>query len=451
MARRYIGANATPATATEFAEAIYDGTHGVSPQAQAEFRDRYMAKMAADGSLDAQIRDQTQMVLAEFLKGTGGGRPSLPLAGPGRSARVAAMYNKAAPGASVDDVFRTPHELFSSVSWRSAHDPAAQRRLAKAMEIQNSFGSEVPADGGFLVPETMRSDLLQISLESSIIRPRAQVIPMSTLRVPVPFIDDESHASSVLGGMVFYWTEESANLTETTGTFGRAVLDAKKLTGFSNVPNELLADAPAFAGFFNRVVPAGIAWYEDLAFLQGTGVGEPLGLVSCPASVSVAAESGQATKTIVWENIVKMYSRMLPQALKSAVWIANIDTFPELATMALSVGTGGGPVWIGNYAGGTGGADTPPLTILGRPVYFTEKLPTLGTTGDLCFVAPEFYLIGDRQMLQVMSSEHYRFQNDQTSFRLIERCDGRPWLSSALTPHSGSSNTLSAFVQLATR
>ena len=54
--------------------------------------------------------------------------------------------------------------------------------------------------------------------------------------------------------------------------------------------------------------------------------------------------------------------------------------------MALSVGTGGGPVWIGNYAGGQGGMDTPPVSILGRPVFFTEKLPSLGTTGDICFV-----------------------------------------------------------------
>jgi HK97 family phage major capsid protein len=115
------------------------------------------------------------------------------------------------------------------------------------------------------------------------------------------------------------------------------------------------------------------------------------------------------------------------------------------------VGTGGGPVWIGNFAGGTGGADTPPMSILGRPVYFTEKCPTLGTTGDLMFADLSFVLVGDRQAMQLSSSEHYRFANDQTSFRIIERVDSRPWLQSALTPHSNSTNTLSAFVQLATR
>ena len=153
----------------------------------------------------------------------------------------------------------------------------------------------------------------------------------------------------------------------------------------------------------------------------------------------------------MWVNIVKMYARILPTSLASAVWVCAIDTFPELATMALSVGTGGGPVWIGNFAGGQGGADTPPMTILGRPVIFTEKVPALGTTGDISFVDFSYYLVGDRQQVEVMASEHAFFQNDQTAYRLIERVDGRPWLQSPLTPHNGSSNTLSPFVQLATR
>jgi HK97 family phage major capsid protein len=215
------------------------------------------------------------------------------------------------------------------------------------------------------------------------------------------------------------------------------------------VPNELLADAPAFASFFDTIFPRAIAWFEDIAFMTGTGVGEPLGFINCPASVQVSKESAQATGTIVWENIVKMFARMLPTALGNAVWICSIDTFPELATMALSVGTGGGPVWMGNYT--NPGAATPPVTILGRPVYFTEKTPALSTTGDISFVDLSYYLIGDRQMMQSASSEQYKFQNDKTAFRVIERLDGRPWIQSAITPHNNSSNTLSPFVQLQSR
>jgi hypothetical protein len=53
-------------------------------------------------------------------------------------------------------------------------------------------------------------------------------------------------------------------------------------------------------------------------------------------------------------------------------------------------------------------------------------------------------------MMQSASSEQYKFQNDKTAFRVIERLDGRPWIQSAITPHNNGP-TLTPFVQLAQR
>jgi HK97 family phage major capsid protein len=101
------------------------------------------------------------------------------------------------------------------------------------------------------------------------------------------------------------------------------------------------------------------------------------------------------------------------------------------------------PVWMnsGSIAG------SPPVSIYGRPVYFTEKLPSLGTTGDICFIDPNFYLVGDRQTVQASASPHFAFNVDKTAYKIIERLDGRPWIQSAITPKN-SGNTLSPFVQL---
>jgi HK97 family phage major capsid protein len=420
---------------------------------------------ADKGEVDAQIRDQVneavgpevQRLLAEYLKDHPA--ETVPVA----AARLASgargvlssaergLYNQYGKGTKLDGIFDSPSECFRA-SWHHA-DRLKDRallgpKMAKAMGIMNSFGSEVPDAGGFLIPEHLRSEILQIALETAVVRPRATVIPMDSLRVPIPILDDTTHASSVFGGVTAYWTEEAAALTESQATFGRVVLDAKKLTAFANVPNELLQDAPAFAGFFDSKFPLALAWFEDVAFFGGDGAGQPTGFIGCAASVSVTKESGQAAATIVWENLVKAYARMLPTSLGNAVWVANIETFPELATMALSVGTGGGPVWMGNYT--NPGAATPPVAILGRPVYFTEKASALGTSGDINLVDLSYYLIGDRMQMESMSSPHYKFNQDMTSFRIIQRLDGQPWLQSALTPHKGSS-TLSAFVQIAAR
>jgi len=422
------------------------------------------------GEMRAEAREQMQLVLAEYLKNNGAtDAPKVNLADgpshkrtpmiaglPSATAGRKSVYNRRAPGAAADGIFEDASEFFRA-TWHHSRRLKDWNELApkveKLREVQNSYGSEVPGDGGFLIPEELRSEILQLALETATVRPRATVIPMSSARVPIPTIDDPSHTSSILGGVVGYWTEEAAGLTESQASFGRVVLDAKKLTVYAEVPNELLMDAPAFEGFFSGTFPKAITWFEDVAFLTGTGVGEPLGFINSPVAVTQAVENGQNAgngPTVVWENIVKMYSRMLPTSLGRACWIVSPDVFPQLATMALSVGTGGGPVWIGNFSGGQGGDAAPPATILGRPVLISEKVGPLGTTGDITFADMSYYLVGDRMEMQVSASEHYKFANDKTAYRVVQRVDGRPWLSTALTPKNGGP-TLSPVVQLGTR
>jgi len=423
------------------------------PKAFGEYIANYAdAVNKRDTAISDQVKDQVSATLAQWLKDNEAELLGNTSAHPGVNAKIkAAGYNNRAPGAKVDNLFDDLPDFLQS-TWHRADEflsrapgqlDARREKLGKHRDIQNSFGSVVPADGGFLIPETMRSQLLQIALESAVVRPRATVIPMESLRVPIPMVDSTSNVSSVFGGVIAYWTEESAALTESQGAFGRVVLDAKKLTAFAVAPNELVADASAFGGFIGTAFPKAIAWFEDIAFMKGTGVGEPLGFIGAgnTATVTQTAESGQGANTLVWENIVKMYSRMLPTSLGTAVWIADIQTFPQLATMALSVGTGGAPVWLNN------GVEGPPMTILGRPVIFTEKANVLGTAGDITFCDLSYYLIGDRQSMMAASSTDYRFGNDQTAYRVIERVDGRPWLQSAITPQNGGA-TLSPFVNL---
>lgn len=418
------------------------------------------ATHAKDQALGQQVREETQRVLAEFLRDNPDAlvRPNMTPADtqPKTAAEKCAAYNRRAPGAKVDELFANARggdgadlmsvaEQFLAATWHRNHSPEAAAQRDQLRQIRNAFGSSVPADGGFLIPETLRSELLRVALETAIVRPRARVIPMESLTVPFPTVDSSSNASTVYGGVAAYWTEEGALLAQSSAKFGRLKLEAKKLTAYTEVPNELFTDSLiSLAAFIGEVFPEAIAWFEDLAFMDGTGVGEPLGWFRADAAVSVAKEGGQANGTIVWENIVKMFARMLPTSLGRAVWIANLETFPELATMALSVGTGGSAIWLNN------GVEGPPMTILGRPVIFTEKAKTLGAPGDINFVDLGYYLIGDRQTIQADSSPHYKFANDQTALRFIERVDGRPWLQSAITPNKGS-NTLSPFVKIAQR
>jgi len=412
-----------------YAKAANAPTHGDIERIVDERLQQGLASFAAQTKTSIRRPDMSPATAADIkgLKQTG------------------AAYNKKAAGVALDGEFSSMEDFFGTINHRTdRREEAVAQRITK---LRNALSSNVPSDGGFLIPEEFRSELLRVALETAIVRPRARVIPMASARVALPMLDSTTNVSSVFGGVVAYWTEEAAALVDSSPTFSKVVLDAKKLTLYSDIPNELGDDsAISLEAFLAEAFPEAAAWYEDAAFLAGTGVGEPLGALhaSNPSVIAVGAEGGQTAATIVWENIVKMYSRMLPASLARAVWIISPDVFPQLATMSLSVGTGGSAIWLNN------GASGPPMTILGRPVIVSEKVGVLGTQSDISFVDFAYYLIGDRMAMTAMTSPHYKFGNDVTSYRVIERLDGRPWLQSAITPKNNGS-TLSPFVQLTTR
>jgi HK97 family phage major capsid protein len=443
-----------PAGQAELEELLADGAKVQNLMQEGQFNDvvKAYAKHVADTDIELtrQVKVETQRVLAEYLRENENTKGLELMAKGGVDAvttSARAHFQPKALGAKyrAEEYGETLAQFLIDISPKAY---MTAELAAKRETLKNAAASSgEPASGGFLVPEAFRAELLSLSLESSVVRPRARIVPMETSRVLYPYIDDTSHATNVFGGVQGYWTPESGTMTDVAASFGRLALEAWKLTAFANVPNELIADsAVSFEAFIRSTFPQALAYFADVAFLSGSGAGQPLGILTSgnAARVSVAKEAGQAADTIVWENIVKMYSRMLPQSLGNAVWVVSPDVFPELATMALSVGTGGGPVWLNNGVGG------PPATILGRPVVISEKVENLGDQGDINFIDFQYYLVGDRQAMTVASSEHYRFQNGETSFKFVERLDGRPWLQSALTPRNGGP-TLSPFVTLDAR
>lgn len=400
-----------------------------SDAAQALMKEQVDTQVAA--ILGDTVGEQMDIRMAKFsreLKRDGLTR--LPQAGSG--------HNADAPGAALDADWDRMGDFLKAISpW--AMKKGLDDRLAKA--LNEGSGDQ----GGFLVPEEFRAQLLSLSLESAIVRPRAFVIPMGAERIKIPTIRDTSHATNVHGGVQAYWVPESGTYTESEPTFSQLALTAKKLTGLTSLTNELVADAAISAeAIINRVFGDAITFFEEEAYLNGDGVAEPLGIINADALISVAKESGQAADTVVVENIDKMWSRLLPSSQANAVWIANPDVYPQLAGMSRNVGTGGSAVWMSNMVGG------PPAAINGRPLFFSEKARTVGDLGDLYLLDLSYYVIGDRQSMTMSASEHDRFRQDETVFKFTERLDARPWLETELTPRYGT-NTLSPFVALAAR
>ena len=182
------------------------------------------------------------------------------------------------------------------------------------------------------------------------------------------------------------------------------------------------------------------------ALINGTGAGQPLGVLTAPSLVSVAKETGQAAATLVTENIEKMYARFYAPNVGGLRWYHNQDVLPQLNTMTLGIGAAGVPTYLP-----PGGLSQAPYgTLVGRPLVPTEFNATLGTQGDVIAADLGQMLSISKGGVAQAVSMHVQFLTDQVALRLIMRLNAGPWESAPITPFKGTA-TQSSFVTLDTR
>ena len=324
----------------------------------------------------------------------------------------------------------------------------AYNKIIKAGDPSLEIGD--PEQGGYLVPEEFSATLLERGFTNSDFISRCTKVPMQTNQVGMPFQEDFTHTSYLHGAMMAYWKDELALKTATKPKFGKVTLKLQKLILLVYSSDELLEDSVvSMEPLLRKKAGDVFGWKIDESVIRGSGAGQPLGILGAPALVSVPIETGQPADTIVYNNILKMYSRMHPRNLKNAVWVANSNTFPQIATMTIVVGTGGAPV----YLPANGAAGAPYGTLMGKPIFFTEHASTLGDLGDIMLVDFSEYLVGQKRGagkgVQYAKSIHIQFLYDQTAFRFVMRMDGQPWWPSVFTPIRGA--TQSPYVALAER
>ena len=317
------------------------------------------------------------------------------------------------------------------------------------VRAQLGLNEGVPSEGGFLVQTDFVTELLDGLFNTGILASRVKKRNITTNAngMTINAFNETSRATgSRYGGMQTYWLHEAGTKTPSMPTFRQIELKLKKVIGLYYATDELLQDAGFLQQEVNDAFSQEMAWMVDNAIFRGTGAGQPLGITGHAGTVVVGAEAGQLAGTILYENIVNMWSRMVASSWSNAVWFINQDILPQLFTMSLAVGVGGVPVYLP-----AGGASASPYgQLMGRPVIPIEQASTLGTVGDITLADLSQYRFIDKAGVQAASSIHVAFTTDQSAFRFVYRCDGQPYRAAQLTPANGT-NTLSPFVQLATR
>jgi len=348
------------------------------------------------------------------------------------------------------DIFGSVGGYFQAV-FKSKNEPEYGEKLGKlnteVLKVVNAAGmnESTPVDGGVLVGTDVSTVLLDKSYETGKLVNRAFKLPISqnSNSISLPVIDEVSRKNgSRYGGIQMYWDGEAAQITGSKPKMGSVDLKLRNLNGLVYVTNDLLEDAAALEAWIMKKFPEEQGFKLDDAILNGTGNGMPLGITKSGALVKVPKEAGQAAKTIVALNVIKMFARFNGN-INNAVWVINNDTLPQITTMTITIGTSGALV----YMPPNGFAGAPYGTLFGIPIIPMEQCETLGTLGDIQLIDMGQYIMSDKASLKIASSMHVRFEYNETAFRFTYRADGQPERKAPLSPFKGA-DTLSAFVAL---
>lgn len=330
----------------------------------------------------------------------------------------------------------------------SASRPGGQidNRLIRNAATGLSVG--VGADGGFTLDADLIAGLDQAMRSEAQVASRIRMIPLgaNTNTLRTWGVDETSRVDgSRWGGVQAYWVAEAATATATKPKFRKVEVSLEKLLAICYATDELLQDSTALAAVIRQAYADEMAYKLDDAIINGTGVGQPLGVLSSGALVSVAKETGQPADTILHENVQKMLNRLPARYRRNAVWYINQELEPQFENMTLAIGTAGErSVYAREFS--------ERRTIGGIPVVAIEQCKKLGDKGDIILMDPTQYIGIDKGGVVGEESIHVKFLYDESVFRFIYRFNGAPYRTSAITPANATSgNTLSPFVTLDAR
>lgn len=341
--------------------------------------------------------------------------------------------------------FRSSAEYFSAVMKASQRGATPDPRLV--MNAPTTFGQEgVGADGGFAVPPDFRTTIVQKVLGEDSLLSLTDQMTTSSNSITLP--RDETTPWQTTGGIQAYWESEGGQKTQSKPQLTEMTVKANKLISLVPLTDELLQDAPAMASYVNGKAPQKIDFKVNDAILNGTGVGQPLGILNSGGLITVSPESGQAADTIRHLNINNMWARLASSSKRRAVWLMNSDIESQLNTISFRDATSS-PVPIYIPPGGISGS--PFGTLLGRPVITSEASPAIGDVGDIILGDFSQYLSvvkggGVRQDVSI----HVWFDYDITAFRFVLRIGGQPWWNTPIS-RLGSQSSRGFFIALGAR
>jgi HK97 family phage major capsid protein len=207
------------------------------------------------------------------------------------------------------------------------------------------------------------------------------------------------------------WVPESDAIPiyEGIDDFTINTVDSWKLAAFVKMDEAFIRDAGfdienylinRFAKNFGRA--------EDNAFINGTGIQMPTGILDA----TNGADVGITTAEITYDDVISLYFSVKPEYRRNAVWLMNDETALALRTLKDSTGH---YLWRDSDD-----------TILGKRVVVSEYMPnTESGNKPIAFGDFSYYWVIGRSPVSVKTLSEKFALHDQMGYLAFEFLDGK--------------------------
>lgn len=264
---------------------------------------------------------------------------------------------------------------------------------------QFALVGNVDSLGGFLVPEDFMTEFVRELTGYTVVRPLARVRP--TVRNAASFLTVASSGNDVYtSGVSGAWRGEgwvtggAALPTQDQPRFGRERVPVHIwCPDLIELTMELLEDSAVNIDAEVRNLLAEVrAIDEDSAFLLGTGIGQPKGILREAADGNITTVETEADAGQTYEGLVKLFTSLPAQYRQRSTFVMNSLT---LGLLMLLEDTEGHHIFPPNSV---------PTQLFTRPIAVSEFIPDGNVNGNHSMILGDFsyYAIADRMDMRIV-------------------------------------------------
>jgi len=107
-----------------------------------------------------------------------------------------------------------------------------------------------------------------------------------------------------------YWVNEAAALTGSKPKFRRVELELNKLIALCYATDELLEDGAALEAVIQESFGQEMTFKSRMRSSNGTGAGQPLGILNSGALITQAKASGDSGAVLTTADVLAMWNRL---------------------------------------------------------------------------------------------------------------------------------------------